>query len=579
MSDFELPTINNEQDAKDLEAKYGKKELILPNQRAIDEFGGKKDTSYSKYEPGEHTKDDSDASYDSLEKQVKGKESLSDIAKTAIEGIQKQLATLRSALEHENKSPSVNKKIKPDLEAKIAKLENDLKQFGVVSAAEISDTSENSLLENVDKLVDSVVIKETTTPEANDLEQDDGEIVIKSAPAIPPTNPDEAIEKAETEAAAAEAKTAIAPVPTDPAEKKKWYKKYGKRILAGVAIGAAFAAGWFAHSGNKDNHSHGAEKPAPMEKAPGFHKSDEKPGDKISRNLKFNQGNSAYNHRGNKVNTWGTERSLLVENAPNGELKGEALNEYIGNHDKITAANVEKLVNVRFQEMYGLDAAKFNSAWGQGEREKMKRKYLSDSGHSLSDAGQKAHDIHQNILRSGKTLKMTAAEAAEKYDLDVNSYMKEGKLKGGIDDTAYAIGNTHGEIYVTFDKDGNIKHAENGECANEAFFIKGSFTPENPTPNTPPPTTETPPPVTKTPPNEKKGKVYIDDHGPADNGDVRAEKGKKEAQQQAGGQTDAQAEQQANSNGNADGATDVDKPNDAAQDEASNQTSNGNVGE
>lgn len=358
------------------------------------------------------------------------------------------------------------------------------------------------------------------------------------------SNPD--VDSPEGTTAIAPTPAGLEPVPEDPEKQKSWFNRHRNKLLAGAAASALFLSGiglgFLLDDDKKDNQRNdideNTEQPAEMEismeQAPGAKQGGESSSDRVAKNLKFNQNFSSKNHSGNKVNAWGTERSLLVENAPNGELKGEARNEYIGNHDKITAANVEKLVNVRFQEMHGLDAAKFNSAWGQSEREKMKREYLSDSGHSLSEAGKKAHSIHLNILRSGKTLKMTAAEAADKYDLDVNSYIKEGKLKGGIDDTAYAIGNAHGDIYVTFDDDGNIEHAEQGECANEVFFIKGSFTPSNPTPNTPPPTTGTPPPPP--PPSDEKGPTFgseDNDHQYGNNGEIHENDGP-EDQEEAG---------------------------------------------
>ncbi len=539
MSDFELPTIKGEQDAKDLEAKYAKKELILPNQRAIDEFGGKKYTEYSKYEPGEHAVDPSKASLKLIKEQAEKGESLSDIANTAIQGIQKQLNVLRSALKSENKYPSGNDKVKSDLEAKIAKLENDLKQFSVVSSTEIpsepaietNTSTRNPTLdpENVAKLkVELAENREDYPEQSDDTDIDAPTIIVSPDKATLNTNAgDIDIHKVPV----ARDFTQTEPMPTNPTERSGWFRRNRNKLLAGAAVFAiGLGSGW-ALVGGKDNKkdtergsTDKAEQPVPKP-APN-NKSQGDP----TKNLKFSQNFSNKNHSGNKVNAWGTERSLLVENAPLGTLDGEARNEYIDNHDKITAANVEKLVNVRFQEMYGLDAAKFNSAWGQEKREEMKRKYLSDSGHSLSKSGQEAHALHLKEMRSGKIIKMTATEAASKYDLDVNSYIKEGKLKGGIDDLAYAKGKTHDEIYIMFDKNGNIEHAEIGNCGNEVFSIKGSFTPNNPTPNTPPPTTDTPPP----PDYSKKPEETPSSR---DNGDNNVGKGEKTTNQDLGSNT------------------------------------------
>lgn len=433
-------------------------------------------------------------------------------------------------------------------------------------------------------ILDPANVAELRDERARDAEHDDDIAILPPVEPIPPTDPGEVVGGSGTSTGI------IEPMPQDPAERPGWFKKHRAKLLAtaaGIAIG--LGAGFALFGGDKDNKdsqrdsSDNTEQPAEMEiameQAPGTSLDGDSPQERIKKNLKFNQSFSDKNHSGNKVNAWGTERSLLVENAPNGELRGEALNEYIGNHDKITAKNVEKLVNVRFQEIHGLDAAKFNSAWGQSEREKMKREYLSDSGHSLSEAGKKAHEIHQNILRSGKTVKMTAAEAAKKYDLDVNSYIKEGKLKGGIDDVAYAAGATHSDIYVTFDKDGNIEHAEIGVCANEVFFVKGAITDiDNPTPETTPPTVEDPP--EEDGPNDKKGKVRADSESPADTGGVEADgPGPQETQQQAGGQTETQAQDQADGSDTvAPGATQEPKPA-TPETGAGGQTSNGSVGE
>lgn len=271
-----------------------------------------------------------------------------------------------------------------------------------------------------------------------------------------------------------------------------------------------------------------AEHPVQMEQAPGVSQSDT-----TSHSSEFAQHYSDKNHEGNKVNAFGGTERGIVEKADYGKLDGDYLNRYIDTHDRMTAHNVEKLVNARFQEKYGLDADKFNSDWGKHEREVMKHEYLSDSGHTLSEKGQRAHELHMKELEDGKVIKVTSEEAISKYGLSVNSFIKEGDLKGGIDDKAYAAGAIHDAVYILLDQDGKVKHAEIGNCGNEIF--RGSFTTVN-TPTTPggstPPTVDHPP---KVPPetNTPKGPTFgadDKDHQYGNNGEIHGNDGPEEQQ-------------------------------------------------
>lgn len=427
-------------------------------------------------------------------------------------------------------------------------------------------------------------------------ESDDSEVTpIVPVDPIPPTDPSEVVDGNETPGTDLVVRE---PMPADPAEREGWFRRNRTRIIAGVAIVAAGAAlSWATLSGNnnKDNQSSGSDEKTeqPGKKGGGASKND------VMKKVKFSQNFSDKNHAGNKVNAFGGTERGIVDKADFGTLSGDYLDRYLDTHDRMTAKNVEKLVNVRFQEKYGLDATKFNSSWGQQERESMKKEYLSDSGHSLSEAGQKAHMLHMNELRSGKTLKVTAAEAASKYGLDVNSWISEGKLKGGIDDKAYAAGSTHDAIYITFDDDGNIKHAEIGNCGNEVFSIEGSSstplsTPES-TPDTDQPEDDTFEAIGEIegdnidwPTGEKKhtpkGEVKVDHEGTANTGGVEATGPGPETQQQnAGGQTSDQANEQTGggSQGStqpAEGADQGPKPS-TPNNGASGETSSGNVNE
>jgi hypothetical protein len=194
----------------------------------------------------------------------------------------------------------------------------------------------------------------------------------------------------------------------------------------------------------------------------------------------------ADNHKGNKVNSFGGTERGIVEKADYGTLHGDYLDRYTDTHDRMTAHNVEKLVNVRFQEMHGLDADFFNSPKGQHMREVMKHEYLSDSGHTLSEKGQHAQKLHMEEIQNGRVVKVTAQEAINKYGLSVNSFIDEGDLKGGIDDKAIAQGAIHDAVYLLLDKNDKVIHAEIGNCGNEIFKGNITTTPSIPgTPGTP----------------------------------------------------------------------------------------------
>lgn len=392
----------------------------------------------------------------------------------------------------------------------------------------------------------------------------------------------------------------VPPMPEKEDERQSWFRKHRNKLLGIAAAGAILVgagASWLTLGG--DNKRSGSDEKTEQ---PGK-KAGNAPKDDVMKKVKFSQNFSDKNHAENKVNAFGGTERGIVDKADFGTLSGDYLDRYLDTHDRMTAQNVEKLVNVRFQEKYGLDATKFNSSWGQQERESMKKEYLSDSGHSLSEAGQKAHKLHMNELRSGKTLKVTAAEAASKYGLDVNSWIKEGKLEGGIDDKAYAAGNTHDAIYITFDDDGNIKHAEIGNCGNEVFSIEGSSsiplsTPEsNPDTDQPDNTFEAIGeidgdidwPTGKKKPDEPnkhtgKGNVHVDGNGTSTTGGVGATgPGAEKPHQDAGGQTGDQANDQTGggsqgSTNPAEGADQGPKPTTPNQG-ASGETGSGTVSE
>ena len=391
-------------------------------------------------------------------------------------------------------------------------------------------------------------------------ESDDSEATpIVPVDPIPPTDPNEVVNGNETPGTDLVLRE---PMPQNPAERQSWYQRNRERIMGGAALLAlAGALAWASLTeGSRDSQRSGSDEKTeqPGKKAGNASKDD------VMKKVKFSQNFSDKNHAENKVNAFGGTERGIVDKADFGTLSGDYLDRYLDTHDRMTAHNVEKLVNVRFQEKYGLDATKFNSSWGQQERESMKKEYLSNSGHSLSEAGQKAHKLHMNELRSGKTLKVTAAEAASKYGLDVNSWIKEGKLKGGIDDKAYAAGNTHDAIYITFDDDGNIKHAEIGNCGNEVFSIEGSSSTPLSTPESTPDTDQPDDtfeaigeidgdidwPTGKKKPDEPnkhtgKGNVHVDGNGTSTTGGVGATgPGAEKPHQDAGSQTSDQANEQ-----------------------------------
>lgn len=247
---FKLPIIKGEKDANDFEAKYAgskkdfhddgtnsERTLLLPNGRAIDEFGGQKYTNYSKYEPGEYAKD---YDYSDIQKLIDGKADLAEVARTAIKNIKEQIKILHKALELEGKYPSGNDKVKPDLEAKIAKLENDFKQFGISSNETKPDT--NPTAEDKSTDTDSQLYGPKTKEQAiADGEytdtSDDPTLVSGTTPGVVP------LIDTEVHSGNPENVTPLEEMPENPAERPSWFRRNRNRIIGGVAALAIFAGG------------------------------------------------------------------------------------------------------------------------------------------------------------------------------------------------------------------------------------------------------------------------------------------------------------------------------------------------
>lgn len=148
---------------------------------------------------------------------------------------------LLDKIDQEENKPEDEKNLNPQRDSRDLYAEYDYRIDEIFQQLHEQEQAKNPLLKNVDKLVDDATDTDDTTT------------IVKPSP-IPPTDPSDVVGGDKTPGTDLVLRE---PLPSDPAEKKKWYKKYGKSILAGVAIGAGTGVLFFAGSGlfgnDKDN--------------------------------------------------------------------------------------------------------------------------------------------------------------------------------------------------------------------------------------------------------------------------------------------------------------------------------------